>query len=94
MLIQHKQQGNRGMFFIEEDGEILAEIIYSHPTTDRIMIEHTEVDDALKGQDVGYELVHHTVEHARQHHLKIIPVCRFAKSVFDRKPDFMDVLAD
>jgi uncharacterized protein len=94
MLIQHKQQGSRGMFFIEDDGNIVAEIIYTHPTADKIIIEHTEVDEALQGQDVGYELVHHIVEHARLHNLKIIPVCTFAKSVFDRKPDFMDVLAD
>ena len=94
MLIQHKQQGARGMYFIEQDGEILAEIIYTTPSMDRIIIEHTEVGDELKGQNVGFQLVNHLVEHARTHHQKLIPICPFAKSVFDKKPDFQDVLAD
>ena len=94
MLIQHKEIGKKGMFFIEEDGAILAEIVFSHPTKDQLMIEHTQVDEELQGQNIGYELVHHTVEFARQHQLKVIPVCTFAKAIFDKKPDFKDVLAD
>ena len=93
MLIQHKQTGDRGMFYVEEDGNILAEIIYSNPDINRMIIEHTEVDDELRGQNVGFQLVCHTVEHARTHNMKITPVCTFAKSVFDKKPDFKDVLA-
>jgi uncharacterized protein len=93
MLIQHKQKENRGMFFIEQDGEIKAEIVYTSPSIDKIIIEHTEVDPELQGQNIGYALVHHTVEHARLHNIKIVPVCSFARGVFDKKPDFCDVLA-
>jgi len=92
MLIQHRQTENRGMFFIEEDGAILAEMTYSNPGPGRMIIEHTEVDDELKGQNVGYSLVHQAVEYARTHNLKIVPVCTFTKAVFDKKPDFRDVL--
>lgn len=92
MQVQHKERGHHGVFFIEEDGELLAEIVYANGGDDTIIIEHTEVDDRLKGQNIGYELVHKTVEHARMHGLKISPVCPFAKAVFDKKPDFGDVL--
>jgi predicted GNAT family acetyltransferase len=92
MLIQHKEGGNRGMFFIADDGEIVAEIVYATTGNNTIIIEHTEVDASLRGQNIGYELVHKTVEHARMHGLKVSPVCPFAKAVFDKKPDFQDVL--
>ena len=80
------------MFFVELDGEIAAEMVYSMPSEDKMIIEHTEVDDVLRGKDVGYELVHAGVEYARQRGLKIIPLCPFAKKVFDKKPDWRDVL--
>lgn len=94
MLIQHQQKENRGMFFIEEDGNVLAEMTYSSRTPNRMVIEHTEVDDELKGQNIGFSLVHQAVEYARLHNLKIVPICSFAKAVFDKKPDFKDVLED
>jgi len=93
MTVQHKKTGNRGMFFVEFDGEIAAEMVYSMTSDDRMIIEHTEVDDVLQGRNIGYELVHAAVEYARRHLLKITPICSFAKSVFDKKPDFQDVLA-
>lgn len=94
MLIQHKQTENRGMFFIEEDGNILAEMTYTNPDASRMIIEHTEVDEELKGQNIGYSLVNHAVEYARTHQQKVFPVCTFAKAVFDKKPDLRDVLAE
>ena len=92
MLIQHRQKENKGMFYIEEDGAILAEMTYTNPDAGHMIIEHTEVDDELKGQNVGYSLVTHAVEYARVHNQKIIPVCSFAKAVFDKKPDLQDVI--
>lgn len=93
MLIQHKMQGSRGAYFVEEDGNILAEIIYTTPTPDTLIIEHTEVGEELQGQNVGFQLVNHLVEHARINQQKVIPICPFAKSIFDKKPDYGDVLA-
>jgi predicted GNAT family acetyltransferase len=93
MVIQHKMSGAKGMFYVEQDNNILAELVYTMRGDDQIIIEHTEVGEELRGQDVGYELVHKIVEFARMHGYSILPVCPFAKSIFDKKPDFRDVLA-
>jgi predicted GNAT family acetyltransferase len=93
MLIQHKQIGGRGMFYVGQDGAILAELVYSKPAENKMIIEHTEVDDSLAGKGVGLQLVHTAVEYARTHGMKIIPLCPFAKSVFDKKIEYRDVLA-
>ena len=93
MLIQHKQIGGKGMFYAGRDGAILAELVYNKPSENKMIIEHTEVDDSLSGKGVGLQLVTTAVEYARTHQMKIIPLCPFAKSVFDKRPDFADVLA-
>jgi len=93
MVVQHKRTGNKGMFYVEYENEIAAEMVYSMRSDTEMIIEHTEVSDALRGKNIGYELVHAGVEYARHHGLKIIPVCPFARSVFNKKPDFSDVLA-
>jgi predicted GNAT family acetyltransferase len=92
MIIQHKQSGNKGIFYVEADGQLEAEMIYHMTTPNKMVIEHTEVGDELRGQNVGFELVHAAVEYSRQHHIKITLWCPFAKKVFDKKPDWNDVL--
>jgi uncharacterized protein len=92
MEIQNKLVGSKGIFFIQDDeGNIQAEMIYTLPAPDHMIIEHTEVGDELRGQNVGYKLVHHAAEYARHHHMKITPICPFAHSVFKKKPEFSDV---
>ena len=92
MLIQNKISGTKGMFFVEFDGNILAEMVYSMPSPEKMIIEHTEVSDELKGKNVGYQLVHTAVEYARTHNIKIVPMCPFANAVFKKKPEYADVL--
>ncbi len=93
MIIQHKQEGSKGSFYVEENNTALAEMTYSMAGNSVMIIDHTEVSDALRGKNVGYQLVHTAVEFARTNHLKIFPLCPFAKSVFDKKKDeFGDVL--
>lgn len=81
------------MFYVGQDGAILAELVYSMASPEKMVIEHTEVDDELKGQNVGFLLVSTAVQYARDHQIKIIPLCPFAKAVIDKKPEFQDVLA-
>lgn len=92
MLIRHKQTGSKGAFFVANEETILAEMIYTMPSNDKMIIEHTKISDELRGQNVGFQLVNTAVEYARAHHIKIIPLCPFANSVFQKKPDFADVL--
>lgn len=92
MLIQHKQVGKKGIFFVGQDGAIEAELVYNIPSEGKMIIEHTEVGDSLAGKGVGKELVETAVEYARTHHIKIIPMCPFAKSLFNRIKEWSDVL--
>jgi len=92
MEIQHKDNNKTGVFFIEENGEKLAELVYSWNGNDRIIIEHTEVNDVLRGKNIGKTLVATLVEFAREKGIKIVPVCLFAKNVLDKNKEYQDVL--
>ena len=93
MEIEHKKVGTKGLFYVAGTKEPLAKMIYTMPSPEKMIIEHTEVSEKLKGQNVGFQLVKTAVEYAREHNIKIIPLCPFANSVFKRKPEFADVLA-
>lgn len=90
--IKHHDNGSKGEFFIGEESQHLAEMTYSWAGTDKFIIDHTWVDDSLRGQNVGRQLVDHAVELARQKNVKILPLCPFAKSVFDKDSSIDDVL--
>ncbi len=92
MEIQHSDNGKRGRFFIEIEGVELAEMTYVWAGEGIIIIEHTAVDDALRGKSAGKQLVAEAVAFAREKGIKIKPLCPFAKSVFDKIEDYHDVL--
>lgn len=59
---------------------------------DRIIIEHTETDEKAKGKGLGKQLVLAAVDFARGKGISVIPLCTFARGVFDRVPEIRDVL--
>ena len=93
LLIQHSEKDTQGAFFIEEDDMVLAEMDYSFSKPDTMIILHTEVDAVLKGRNIGKQLINHAVEYARVKNYKIIPLCPFVKSVFEKDPEtYKDVV--
>lgn len=92
MQIQFEQSDSKGAFFVEENHQHLATMTFSKAGDHLLIIDHTQVSDALRGKNVGKQLVAAAVEHARKNNLKILPLCPFAKSVFERVKEYQDVL--
>lgn len=93
MQIEHQQQLQQGAWLIEQSGQRLAEMTYSRVEDDgRLNIEHTWVDDSLRGQRIGQQLLQAAVEFARMNELKIVPFCPYVKSMFARDSSLQDVL--
>jgi uncharacterized protein len=91
MEIQHRDDGKKGAFYIAQNEEVLAEMTYVW-AGDKMIIDHTEVSDQLAGKGAGKQMVNQAVLFAREKHIKILPLCPFAKSVFDKVTDYQDVL--
>ncbi|MEJ0057754.1 MAG: GNAT family N-acetyltransferase [Bacteroidota bacterium] len=92
MDIQLEQTDTRGSFYIEQEGKRVAFMEFSKAGKDRIIISHTDVSPVLKGKNAGKQLVAAAVDYARKNNIKIVPLCPFARSVFDRVKEYSDVL--
>jgi predicted GNAT family acetyltransferase len=92
MDILQTNQENKGFFKAEEAGKEAGRMTYSWAGKERFIIDHTEVNPEFKGKNVGKQLVLAAVDFARDNKIKILPLCPFAKSVFDKMPEIRDVL--
>lgn len=59
---------------------------------DRMIITQTKVDEPMRGKNIGFELIKHGVEYARETNLKIVTLCSFAKKINEGYKEFHDVL--
>lgn len=92
MEILQEDNGKKGKFYVQDELGEAAQMTYVWSGEKIIIIDHTEVDQRLAGKGIGKQLVKASVEFARAKGIKIIPLCPFAKSVFQREPAFEDVL--
>lgn len=92
MEIQHVNNEKNGFFKAVEDNKQGGMMTYVWAGTGVFIIDYTEVDLAFKGKSVGKKMVLAAVDYARNNDLKIIPLCPFAKSVFERTEEIRDVL--
>lgn len=91
MQIQQDEHGRKGAFYIDEDGEWIAELTYEKNDA-TMTIDHTEIHEKLRGEGIGQDMVKAAVEYARANGLKINAVCPYAKKVIEGTPEFRDVL--
>lgn len=91
--VQHSEQGDDAAFYLERDGKRLASMTLTRKGERHWSIDHTKVDDSLRGQGAGRKLLDAVVAWAREGSVKITPVCPFAKAQFDKDPSIGDVLA-
>ena len=73
--------------FVVKDGEEkLAEMIMS--VSEGIMtVYHTEVFPKAEGKGLSKLLMNAMADHARQHQLKVVPLCVFVLGQFKRHPE-------
>ena len=92
MEIKRDDNGRKG-HFTAVSGEVEAGLMtYTWAGDHKFIIDHTEVNPEFSGQGIGKKLVMAAVEFAREKGLKIIPLCPYAKSVFDKTPTIQDLL--
>lgn len=90
--IQLELTDKNGFFHIDNNGKTEAKMTFVFAGPDKIIIDHTEVNEGNNGKGFGKKMVAKAVEFAREKNIKIIPLCPFAKKVFDKTPEFRDVL--
>ena len=91
--IQHKTTSSPSGFFIERNGQTIAEMTYAHSSATTVVIDHTFVDPSLRGQGVARQLLDALVAWARSSGTKVVPECSYAVAQFESDPSIADVLA-
>ena len=64
---------------------------YTTVGTTGFIIDHTEVDDSLRGQGIGDKLLADAVAYAREKGLKIFATCPFALRKLQGNAEYADV---
>ena len=91
MEIERFDDGKKGHFKAVENGVEAGLMTYVWAGEGKIIIDLTEGNPEFKG--VGIKLLNKAVDYARENNVKIIPLCPFAKKMFDRTESIRDVLA-
>jgi uncharacterized protein len=90
--IEREEGDSKGRYLIRGLNEAVAQMTFSKIGKSQIIIDHTEVPDAFRGQGAGLALVGRAVEDARTAGKTIIPLCPFAAAQFRRHSEWSDVL--
>ena len=91
--IQQKETEGKGMFYIEKDGDIVAELTYTLGDNDIMTLDHTETEPDMTGKGLASSLVKHSVEYARKNNLQIDPLCEYAAKQFERHEEYQEIQA-
>jgi uncharacterized protein len=91
--IKQKETEGKGMFYIEKEGDIVAELTYTMGDNKIMTLDHTETDSDMEGKGLASSLVEHAVNYARENDIKIDPLCRYAAAQFERHEEYQDVQA-
>lgn len=92
MIIEQINETKKGYFRAAANEIEAGRMTYTWAGTDKFIIDHTEVNSDFAGQSVGKKMVLEAVQYARENNLKILPLCPFAKSVFDKMEEIQDLL--
>ena len=83
----------KGRYVARVEGyEDAGELTFSKAGASLIIVDHTEVPDALRGKGVGVALAERVVADARAKGVKIVPLCPFFKAQAQKHDEWSDVI--
>ncbi|MFT5596065.1 MAG: putative GNAT family acetyltransferase [Cryomorphaceae bacterium] len=92
MDLKVEQEETKGSAYLEDEGKTAAEMTYSIASKQLIIIDHTDVNENYRGQQLGRQLLNALVQKARDEDFKIIPLCPYARSEFEKDATIQDVM--
>lgn len=80
--------------YTDENGKLVAEVTYPAVSPKVAEINHTFVDDSLRGQGIAGQLLKACAERLRSEGRRAIPTCSYAKGWFEKNKDYSDVYTE
>ena len=85
------QEANR-IYLNDDNSHMIAVITFPKESEGIVTIDHTFVDESLRGQGIAGMLMEAAVTYFRKHKLRARPSCSYAVKWFEEHPDCHDVL--
>lgn len=80
------------IYLNNEFGEMVAEVTFPADSDGRVNINHTFVDNSLRGQGVAGKLLLALAEKLKKEDKKAICSCSYAISWFEKHPEYSELL--
>jgi len=90
--IEQEDNGKKGRYVIYVEEQFAGEMTYTWAGDTKFIIDHTAIEERFAGKGLGKLLVMKAVDFARTKGLKILPLCTFAKKVFDTDSSLNDII--
>lgn len=88
-VVEHDEPGRR--YVLRIDGEQVGELGYS-VGADRVVMEHTVVDESRQEKGLGSQLVAFALDDVRSAGRRVVPQCPFVRAYVDRHPEYADLV--
>lgn len=75
-----------------EGNKTLAAVTFPDIDGDTVDINHTFVDDSLRGQGVAGKLMEAVAEQLKVQNKKAVPTCSYAVKWFEKHPEYNDLI--
>jgi predicted GNAT family acetyltransferase len=69
-----------------------AELVFTQRDPALISADHTLAPESMRGTGAALALVQHMIADAREHGLKILPICPYVKAQYKKHPDWRAVM--
>ncbi|MFG6332100.1 MAG: N-acetyltransferase [Lachnospiraceae bacterium] len=71
---------------------VIAEVTFPDLDADTVEIDHTFVDDSLRGQGVAGQLMTAAAKELRRQKKKAVLTCSYAVNWFGKHPEYADIV--
>jgi predicted GNAT family acetyltransferase len=82
---------HNGAFHLFEGEEQAGEMVVGI-ANGLLTVYHTEVPDAYAGKGYAKQLLEAMVDYAREHQLKVLPLCAYVHAQFKRHPELYEAI--
>jgi predicted GNAT family acetyltransferase len=89
--MEFERKGN-WIFKRDDHGDVIAEVTFPNLREGVVVINHTYVDDALRGRGVAGELIEAAYDAIKAEGKKAVLTCPYAIKWFHDRPDKNDIV--
>lgn len=83
---------NQITLYNQDQSKVLAEVTFPDVDSHTVDLNHTFVDDSLRGQGVAGKLMEAAAAHLRSQGKKAVLSCSYAVKWFEKHPEYSDVV--